>query len=44
MQYPEDYDVFNCPVFEGFTIDYVACQDLEISGDYAEYIIILRRK
>lgn len=44
IQYPEDYDVYNGPVFKGFTIDYVDCQDIEISGDYAEYIIILRRK
>lgn len=43
IQYSDDFDSCNGPVFDGFTIDYTTAGDIELLGDYAEYTIHLRR-
>lgn len=42
IQYPDDFDIYNGPVFDGFTTECVVAKDIELLGDYAEYIIYLR--
>lgn len=43
IQYPDDFDICNGPVFDGFTTEFITCDDIEVSGDYAECTIVLRR-
>lgn len=43
IQYPDDFDIYNGPVFDGFTTEYVMADDIELLEDYAKCIILLRR-